>query len=176
MVCCILLVLGLQSIYFFSFFYFPPPECDIIRHQLYFCNKKGSRAELLGTRSSGGPRRCWLLNCRFLQKYFARTQCHQDLITLRLLQTRRPSCRAEISLFSIPASSTGITSEQVPRGRSPGTHHSPLSSFAPPDCWEGCCSKIPRPALPSATKQPGCEHPAHRLPILLLSPHPFKHH
>lgn len=64
-----------------------------------------------------------------LTKYSALTRCHLDLITLHLLQTRTPSCQAEISLVSIPAGSTGINSEQVPPEHSPGTHDSPRNSL-----------------------------------------------
>lgn len=46
---------------------------------------------------------------------------------------------------------------------------SQLHLFPSPNCWEGCCSKMPRPALPAATKQPGCEHPAHTLSTLHCS-------
>jgi len=64
-----------------------------------------------------------------LTKYSALTHCHLDLITLCLLQTRMPSFWAEISLVPILAGSTGISSEQVPPERSPGTHESPRNSI-----------------------------------------------
>lgn len=72
-----------------------------------------------------------------LTKYSALTQCHLDLITLRLLQTRTPSCWAEICLAAIRAGSTGINSEQVPLERSPGTHDSPHNSICFPPLTTG---------------------------------------
>lgn len=72
-----------------------------------------------------------------LTKPSALTQCHRDVITLRLLRTRTPSCRAEITLLTIPAGSTGIDSEQVPPERSPGTHRSPRNSICSPPLAAG---------------------------------------
>lgn len=72
-----------------------------------------------------------------LTKYLTLTQCHLDLITLCLLQTRTPSCQAEIGLISIPAGSTGTNREQVPLVRSPGIHDSPHNSICFPPLTAG---------------------------------------